>query len=427
MERHFVAALVLAFMVFCAANQYSRMQFNSGFRYFVPLVPFIFLTLCDHLVRWSRTLVIAASAVAVANSWVICMVREPAPESWSRFLHEGFQLPWLTVLRSTTPQSDALLFSPLAPAAAFASVAAVVAGIWILGARAQSRREILEWKRRSDGPGSPTVDVVIPVLNEVKVLEQTVRTLRTFLRERFPYKARIVIAENGSRDGTVELARRLAATYDDVQCVELTQRGRGRALRLAWTQSTADIVAYMDVDLSTELEALKTLCRAIHEEGYGVATGSRLMAESRVRRSLQREVISRLYNVFVRYVLWTKFSDAQCGFKAASRRVVEEVIPLAKDEAWFFDTELLVLCEKMGYRVKDVAVRWDEDSDSRVKIVSTAWEDIKGVLRLRWMFWTRNVTPASPAMRDASAATNQERASDGTLSDRCVVQDSQFS
>ncbi|MCI0403548.1 MAG: hypothetical protein L0212_08500, partial [Acidobacteria bacterium] len=155
----------------------------------------------------------------------------------------------------------------------------------------------------------------------------------------------------------------------------------------AWSESQADIVAYMDVDLSTELPALEKLCRAIHEEGCDIATGSRLLPAARVQRCAKREFISRMYNLFIKCVLCTGFSDAQCGFKAVSRRVVQEVIPLIKNQHWFFDTELLVLGEKLGFQIKDVPVQWVEDPDTRVKIVSTVWEDVKGVFRLRWNLW----------------------------------------
>lgn len=241
----------------------------------------------------------------------------------------------------------------------------------------------------------PRVDLVIPVLNEAHVIGRTVATVRAYFRDQFPYPACVTIAENGSTDGTAEIARKLAETHSDVRCLALSQRGRGRALRLAWTQSDADIVAYTDVDLSTELPALEKLCRAIHEEGYDLATGSRLMKSAQVTRCWKREFISRSYNRFIKAVLFTRFSDAQCGFKAASRRVVNEIVPLIKDQAWFFDTELLVLGEKFGYRIKDVPVQWIEDPDTRVKIASTAWEDIKGVFRLRWGLWTRALVPAS--------------------------------
>jgi hypothetical protein len=152
-------------------------------------------------------------------------------------------------------------------------------------------------------------------------------------------------------------------------------------------QSRADVCAYMDVDLSTDLSYVPKLVAAIAEEGYDLATGSRLMRESRIKRGFTREVISRIYNVMVKLTFFTKFSDAQCGFKAVSRAVVDEVVPLVEDESWFFDTELLVLSEKLGYRIKDIPIVWLDDDDSRVKIVRTAWEDIKGLARVRVTLW----------------------------------------
>lgn len=250
----------------------------------------------------------------------------------------------------------------------------------------------------------PLVELVVPVLNEAHVLARSIESIRAFLGKSFPYPWQVVVAENGSKDGTLEVARELAERYDDVGVVELGQRGRGRALRVAWTKSQADIVAYTDVDVSTDLEALEKLCRAIHEEGYDIAVGSRLSRDSRVTRGPKRELISRCYNLFIKAVLFTSFADAQCGFKAVSRRVVEEVVPEVKDQAWFFDTELLVLAEKRGYRVKDVPVHWVDDDDSRVKIVPTAWEDIKGVLRLRRYLWSSAFREYVPAKREESAA-----------------------
>jgi len=229
------------------------------------------------------------------------------------------------------------------------------------------------------------VDVVIPVLNEAHVLERSIRTLWNFLRNNFVYRWRIVIADNGSTDGTFEIARHLSEQLDGVTCIHIDERGRGRALRKAWTASDADIVSYMDVDLSTELTALPRMVDALAVEGYDVAVGSRLARGSKIKRCIKREIISRMYNAFLKALLFTKFSDAQCGFKALTRNVVDNVVPQIKDQAWFFDTELLVLAEKQGYRIKDIPVTWVEDSDSRVKIIQTAWEDIKGVFRLRWL------------------------------------------
>jgi len=234
--------------------------------------------------------------------------------------------------------------------------------------------------------GHQSVDVVIPVLNEAHVLADSVATVRKFLREHLPYQSQILIVDNGSTDGTDRVGLDLEREHSDVEYLQLAQRGRGRALRHAWSHSTADVVCYMDVDLSTELRALPILVDAILTNGYDVGTGSRLMKESRTTRSTKREAISRIYNLFIKIVLWTSFSDAQCGFKAVSRRAVDNIVPQIKDESWFFDTELLVLAEKRGYLIKDLPVEWIEDDDSRVKIASTAWADIKGVMRLRWRF-----------------------------------------
>lgn len=249
----------------------------------------------------------------------------------------------------------------------------------------------------------PVVDVVIPVLNEAHVLEKSVLTVRAFLAEHPTYDWRVVIVDNGSTDGTDDVGRALAARHPDVRFVHLEQRGRGRALRHAWTGSDADVMCYTDVDLSTELPALPRLVHGILYEGYDLGTGSRLLPQSRTTRSFKREFISRCYNIFVKLVLWTSFSDAQCGFKAVSRRVVADIIPMVKDQSWFFDTELLVLAEKRGYRLMDLPVQWIEDDDSRVKILKTAWEDIKGVCRVRVTLWRMSLGlgPAAAVSRRA--------------------------
>jgi len=256
--------------------------------------------------------------------------------------------------------------------------------------------------RDSGQASQATVDVVIPVLNEAHVLEKSVEAVRRFLIENLPYQWRVVIVENGSIDGTKEVAERLSAIYPNVGFLHLREKGRGRALRYAWTQSRADIVCYTDVDLSTGLAALPRLVSAIVDEGYDIAIGSRLMKDSHTVRSMQREVISRAYNLFLKAVLFTSFTDAQCGFKAVSREVVDCIIPQIKDQSWFFDTELLVLAEHHGYRIKDIPVIWIEDDDSRVKILRTALEDIKGVFRLRWQLWKEKFAraPVAAAKRE---------------------------
>ncbi len=232
-----------------------------------------------------------------------------------------------------------------------------------------------------------SLDIVIPVLNEEQQLPVSVPKLVAFLERELPgHQWRVIVGDNGSTDGTPAVCKRLAEQYPGkVTWSRIEQRGRGRMLRKAWGEGTADICAYMDVDLSTGLEALPLLVRAIDKEGYHIAIGSRLMKGARVeKRPLKREITSRGYNWLIKLMFWTRFSDAQCGFKALSRRVVSELLPLTKDTGWFLDSEVLIIAEKNGYRIKDVPVHWVDDPDTRVKVVKTAWGDIKGLMRLRF-------------------------------------------
>ena len=234
-------------------------------------------------------------------------------------------------------------------------------------------------------PKDITVDIVIPVFNEQVALRPSVETLRGFLMEHCPYTWRIVIADNASTDRTPEICAGLKQCYPgQVDFIRLEQKGRGRALRAAWTQSKADVVCYMDVDLSTNLRALPPLLAALIHSDYDLATGSRLMHGATVTRQWKRELISRAYNTMIRLLFWHRFRDAQCGFKGATRRAVKELLPQVKDQAWFFDTELLLKGEREGYRIFELPVEWIEDLDTRVKIVETAWKDIKGLVRVRF-------------------------------------------
>ena len=233
----------------------------------------------------------------------------------------------------------------------------------------------------------PTVDIVIPCLNEERRLPGSLQRLRDFCAEHLQaYSWRILVADNGSTDGTLTIAREFAARYPgQVDAIHLVERGRGRALRHAWLSSPAEEVCYMDVDLSTDLAALPDLLGAIAHDGADIAIGSRLRKGARVEgRTLRRELISRFYNLLIKLLFFTRFSDAQCGFKALSRRAVDEIIPVTKDLGWFLDSELLIIAEKRGYRVQEVPVHWRDDPDSRVRVLRTAWGDIKGLLRLRF-------------------------------------------
>jgi glycosyltransferase involved in cell wall biosynthesis len=228
-----------------------------------------------------------------------------------------------------------------------------------------------------------TVDVIIPVYNEEEQLAQSVTTLRQFLKENPLSKWTIVIADNGSTDNTLSIAQALSLEYPDVRYVHLPEKGRGRALRQTILSSPADIVSYMDVDLSTHLSALPPLVKAV-EDGYDIAIGSRLMSGAKTKRCFRRELISRVYNLLVKAMFFTPFCDAQCGFKAISHRAAQDLVPLVRNEMWFFDTELLILACRKGYKIKEIPVTWIEDPGSKVNVLKTATEDIKGLLRMRF-------------------------------------------
>ena len=230
----------------------------------------------------------------------------------------------------------------------------------------------------------PTVDVeiVVPVFNEQDDLPLSIERLNAFLDTHFPFSAIITIADNASTDGTWQQAIDLADRFPQVRAVHLDAQGRGRALQYVWTASTARVVAYMDVDLSTELNALLPLVAPLLSGHSDVAIGSRLSRSARVVRGPKRELISRGYNLLLRTTLRARFSDAQCGFKAMRVECARALLPHVRDTSWFFDTELLVLAERSGLRIAEVPVDWVDDPDSRVDIVSTAVADLRGIARV---------------------------------------------
>lgn len=240
----------------------------------------------------------------------------------------------------------------------------------------------------------PLVDIVLPVHNEEHVLAASTERLRSHLDRTFPFSAVVTIVDNGSTDSTFAVAERLESELGGVRAVRLEDKGRGRALRFAWSRSEAPVVAYMDVDLSSSLNAFLPLVASVVSGHAAVAIGTRLAHGANVVRCTKREVISRLYNLLLKVLLRSGFSDAQCGFKVldarAARRLMEEV----EDNDWFFDTELLVRAQRHGMRIDEVPVDWVEDPDSRVRILRTAMDDLKGVLRLLLdRFSTRSRAP----------------------------------
>jgi len=226
------------------------------------------------------------------------------------------------------------------------------------------------------------VDIVVPVRNEERDLAPSVRRLVSYLRECFPFSARVTIADNGSTDATWAIASRLARELPEVRAIHMDLPGRGRALRAIWSESDAEVLAYMDVDLSTDLNALLPLVAPLLSGHSDLAIGTRLARGSRVIRGPKRELISRSYNLLLRTLMGARFSDAQCGFKAIRRDQARALLPLTQDTGWFFDTELLVLAERAGLRIHEIPVDWVDDLDSRVDIIATALADLRGMARL---------------------------------------------
>lgn len=232
------------------------------------------------------------------------------------------------------------------------------------------------------GSGKASVEIVVPVYNEERALPGCLRTLHARLTEGFPFPWRITVADNASTDGTLTVARRLAEELPGVDAVHLERKGRGLALRIVWGCSDADIVAYMDVDLSTGLDGLLPLVAPLATGHSDIAIGSRLAPGARTVRGPRREFVSRCYNGIIRLTHGVRFTDAQCGFKAARTEVLRPLLKVTRDDAWFFDTELLLLAEHNGLRVHEVPVDWVEDVDTRVDVVSTATDDLKGLWRM---------------------------------------------
>lgn len=228
-----------------------------------------------------------------------------------------------------------------------------------------------------------SADIIIPVYNEEACLQKNVLILHGYLSKVADFSWNIIIADNASSDNTPKIAADLSAKYNGVKYMHIPVKGRGHALRAAFLKSGADIVCYMDVDLSTNIRYLKLLIEGI-ACGFDISIGSRLMQASRIKRSLGREIVSRIYNSIIKLLFFNKFSDAQCGFKAMRSEVARHLIPLVKNNNWFFDTELLLLAEYYKYRIFEVPVEWIEDMTTKVHITNTVIEDILGLLRMRF-------------------------------------------
>lgn len=227
------------------------------------------------------------------------------------------------------------------------------------------------------------VNITIPVFNEESQLQVSVSTVVSFVRKMPLERFEIVVADNGSTDQTADIGRELESRFSEVSYRRINQKGRGMALLQAWSESNADILSYMDVDLSTNLSAMPHLLEAIRDGSAEIAIGSRLMPDSSTTRGPLREALSRSYNFLLKHALLASFSDAQCGFKAIRKDAWSAVMPFLQNRNWFFDTELLIIAQSLGFAISEIPVVWTDDPDSRVKIIPTVIEDLKGIFRLR--------------------------------------------
>lgn len=229
-----------------------------------------------------------------------------------------------------------------------------------------------------------SVEIAIPVYNEETILPLSVATLTDYLSTYFPYQWSVTIVDNASKDNTLAVAQELA-DHPNVRVLALNRKGKGGAIHAAWSSSDADVVAYMDVDLSTSLESFLPLVAPLVSGHSDLSIGSRLHNGAVVRRQWKREVTSRCYNMLIKLLLFrNSFSDAQCGFKAVKGSVAQSLLPEVEDRGWFFDSEVLLLAEERGLRIHEIPVDWTEDVDSRVRVASTAMENVRGLLRMRY-------------------------------------------
>jgi len=233
-----------------------------------------------------------------------------------------------------------------------------------------------------------TFDVTIPVLNEAETLDRQVRILYDFLKHHFPQDGqwRIVIADNGSTDDTRPIAEKLCYELPEVQLVRVPEKGVGLALKTSWTQSDAEMVGYMDLDLATDLQHFIQAYNALATEGFDLVYGTRLHRKSRViGRTVKREITSRIFNLLLKTYLGTRFSDGMCGFKWLRRDLVQPLMDGgAVSNGWFFSTELLTVAEWKGVKMCELPVKWTDDTTgSKVNIPRLAKQYIQAMRVLK--------------------------------------------
>jgi glycosyltransferase involved in cell wall biosynthesis len=231
---------------------------------------------------------------------------------------------------------------------------------------------------------SVKVSLVLPAYNEVDYLqpavEKTIQALNAFADS---YE--VIIAEDGSTDGTAERAEEISQKNPVVRHIHREKRlGRGTALNNAFKQSYGEVMVYMDLDLATDLKYLRPLVEALTVEGYDFSTGSRMMAESQAERTMSRSLSSKTYNFLVRNMLGSKLCDHQCGFKAFKKEPLMLLLDEVEATHWFWDTEIMVRAHRRGFKIKEIAVEWKSGKDTKVNLFKDSWNMFWQIMGLWW-------------------------------------------
>lgn len=236
-----------------------------------------------------------------------------------------------------------------------------------------------------------TTEVIFPVYNESDTLSEQIKIFNEFFEEEFKKNIFITIADNGSTDNTATISDKLLKNKLIQKYIFIPQKGRGRAIKDCIKKSKADIVCYMDIDLSTDLAHFKELIDSISKKGNDISIGSRLSKKSKVvGRKKIREFTSRAYNLLIKFFFpMSGIKDMQCGFKAFSRKKILPVIDLVQNNRWFFDTELIIISRKLNLKIDQIPVKWTDDPNTSVNIISTAIEDIVGLTKLRFKLFKK--------------------------------------
>lgn len=229
------------------------------------------------------------------------------------------------------------------------------------------------------------IEITIPVLNEEETIKEKISEMIDYVVKNLSNRnIKFIIADNGSTDMTEEYSQELIKKYKNLKYIKLPEKGVGLALKASWSSSEADYVGYMDLDIATDLSALKDVVLEM-DKGSEIINGSRLLKKSEViNRTFIREFTSRMFNFLLKVILKVKFTDGMCGFKFFKRKTIQSLINTGIDtKGWFFSTEILVKGYWKGIEIKEIPVKWTDDRNSKVKIISLSLNYLKNIFKLK--------------------------------------------